>query len=182
MFSRNFFSDRLSPVSLLLLHNTHGGFTLKGRKMLFTGGAKSLLFKEGILNEIQEMLDLPLLIYFILFLFIWFRKIKREGDYVGLMFFSFPFYTPPHLLFLIELGIISSAKMNECLERYIHKAGGVDMSFIDGSYVILHVIFNYKVSHITLVMKTHVSSVNRVTLIISEKVFWNVRVFMNSGI
>jgi hypothetical protein len=57
MFSRNFFIDHLSPISLLLLPNPHGGFTLEGRKMLFTSGEnRSLVFKEGILNEILEML------------------------------------------------------------------------------------------------------------------------------
>jgi hypothetical protein len=61
MFSRNFFSDNLSPVSLLLLPNTHGDFTLEGRKMLFTGKIRSLFFKEGILNEILEMLVLSIL-------------------------------------------------------------------------------------------------------------------------
>jgi hypothetical protein len=58
MFSRNFFSDRLSPVSLLLLPNTHGGFSLERREIKFTIGGRSLLFKEGILNEILEMLFL----------------------------------------------------------------------------------------------------------------------------
>jgi hypothetical protein len=86
VFSRNFFIDHLSAVSLLLLPNTHGNFTLEERKMFFTCGVKSLLFKEGILNEILEMLEM----LFILFSFFVCRKIKREGGVIGLIFFAFP--------------------------------------------------------------------------------------------
>jgi hypothetical protein len=42
------------------------------------------------------------------------------------------------LLFLIGFGIISSAKMNECLTDLIYRAGGVDMSFIDGRCNIMY--------------------------------------------
>jgi hypothetical protein len=61
MFARSFFIDNLSPVSLLLLPNTDGGFALDGRTMIFSGGPRSLFFKEGILNEIMEMLELSVL-------------------------------------------------------------------------------------------------------------------------
>jgi hypothetical protein len=66
--------------------------------------------------------------------------------------------------------------MNECLTKYIDSAGGVYMSFIYGSYVMLHMIFDYKVPHIGFVINTHISTVDRARLAISEKIFWNVRV------
>jgi hypothetical protein len=61
----------------------------------------------------------------------------------------------------------SSAKMNKCLTEYIHDAGGVDTYFIDGSYSMLYMIFEYKVPHIGFVMKTHISTVDRTGLVLS---------------
>jgi hypothetical protein len=46
-------------------------------------------------------------------------------------------------------------------------------AFFDGSYLILYLIFNYKVPHFGLMMKTHISTVDRTRLVISEKVFWD---------
>jgi hypothetical protein len=42
--------------------------------------------------------------------------------------------------------------------------------------VILHMIFDYKVPHITLMIDTHISTVDQAILVGSEKVFWSVHV------
>jgi hypothetical protein len=103
MFSRNFFSDHLSPVSLLLLRNTRGRFRLEGRRIKFTdeGGARTLFFKEGIVNKILEMLELFLFYSNSFFLF---RKLKRESDAISLMLFSFPFLRSSTFLIVDSVG------------------------------------------------------------------------------
>jgi hypothetical protein len=46
-----------------------------------------------------------------------YRKIKYEG--IGFIRFSFFFY-----LFGVELGVIPSPKINECLKEWISLSGG----------------------------------------------------------
>jgi hypothetical protein len=67
--------------------------------------------------------------------------------------------------------------MNGCLTNNIGRAGGVDIfTLIDGSYIMLYLIFDYKVPRIGLVVGTHLSTVDRAGLVISEKVFLNVHI------
>jgi prepilin-type processing-associated H-X9-DG protein len=64
--------------------------------------------------------------------------------------------------------------MKKCLTEYIHHAGGVDIAFVDGRCN----IFDYnKVPHIGLVIDAHISTVDGVGLVLSEKVFWSVHVW-----
>jgi hypothetical protein len=112
IFARNFFCDRLSPLSSLLLPNPHREFTLNGREINFkfwSIGYKSLFFKQGIKNEIMEVLELyfnNFYFYFYFFFFVWCRKLKQIK-------FS-----------EIYFGIVSSAEVNE-FKYYIGSVGSM---------------------------------------------------------
>jgi hypothetical protein len=115
-------------------------------------------------------------IHFI-FIFLFVEKSNEKAVAWVWCSFHIHFYTYPRLILLIGLGIISSAKMNECRAKYIYEAGGVDMWFYWWYCVMLYLIFDYKVLRIGLVIYSHVSTVDRIYLNISEKVFWNVYIW-----
>jgi hypothetical protein len=80
-------------------------------------------------------------------------------------------------------GIASSAKLNEYLTRYIGSGGSMLMcDFINDSYLILFFMFYYEVPHTCLIICIQVSHVDLIGLDISEKVFYCVYVFVNSGL